>query len=69
VLVPAKTPEAIVRRLNTSIVEYVSVARSQEKLLSIGMEPLPLDPKQSAAFIADELQKWTEIVRVTGATI
>lgn len=69
VLAPAKTPEAIVRRLNTSIIEYVSDARSREKLLSIGMEPLPLDPERSAAFIADELKRWTEIVRLTGAII
>lgn len=69
VLAPAKTPDAIVKRLNTIIVEFISDPRARDKLLGIGMEPQPLDAEQSAVFIADELKKWTEIVRVTGATI
>ena len=69
VMGPAKMPEAIVKRLNASIVEYLSDARNREKLLSMGMEPLPLDAAQSASFIADELKKWTEVVKVTGATL
>lgn len=69
VLAPAKTPDAIVKRLNTSILDYMADPRSREKLLGLGMEPLPLDPAQSAAFIADELRKWTEVVKLTGATI
>ena len=69
VLAPAKTPDAIVRRLNASIVEFISDARTRDKLLGIGMEPLPLDVDQSAVFIADELKKWNEIVKVTGATV
>ena len=68
-LAPAKTPDAIVKRLNTSILDYMADPRSREKLLGLGMEPLPLDPAQSAAFIADELRKWTEVVKLTGATI
>ncbi len=69
VLAPAKTPDAIVKRLNASIVSYLSDASSREKLLSMGMEPLPLNAEQSTAFITDELKKWSEVVRVTGATI
>lgn len=69
VLAPAKTPEPIVKRLNASIVAYMSDPASREKLLGMGMEPLPLNAEQSAAFIADELKKWTDVVKLTGATI
>jgi tripartite-type tricarboxylate transporter receptor subunit TctC len=69
VMGPAKMPQAVVQRLNAGIVEYLSDAQAREKLLGMGMEPLPLDAAQSAAFIAGELQKWTEIVRITGATV
>ncbi|QHE87094.1 Bug family tripartite tricarboxylate transporter substrate binding protein [Hydrogenophaga sp. BPS33] len=69
VLAPAKTPDAIVKRLNASVLAYLSDPGSRDKLLAMGMEPLPLSAEQSSAFIADELKKWTEVVRVTGATI
>lgn len=69
VLAPARTPEPIVKRLNASIVAYMSDPASREKLLGMGMEPLPLNAEQSAAFIADELKKWTDVVKLTGATI
>ncbi len=69
VMGPAKMPEAAVRRLNATIVEYLSDAPNREKLLGMGMEPLLLDAAQSATFIADELKKWREVVRVTGATL
>lgn len=69
VLAPARTPEAIVRRLNASIVSYLSDESSREKLLGMGMEPLPLNAEQSTAFITEELKKWTEVVRLTGATL
>lgn len=69
VLAPARTPEPIVKRLNASIVAYLSDASSREKLLSMGMEPMPLNAAQSTAFITDELKKWTEVVKLTGATI
>ena len=69
VMGPARMPEAIAKRLNAGIVEYLSDAQAREKLLGMGMEPLPLDAAQSSAFIAAELQKWTEVVRITGATV
>jgi tripartite-type tricarboxylate transporter receptor subunit TctC len=69
VLGPAKLPEVIVKRLNACIVEYLSDAQAREKLLGLGMEPLPLDAAQSATFVANELKKWAEVVRITGATV
>jgi len=69
VMGPAKMPDAVVKRLNASIVEYLSDARNREKLLGMGMEPLLLDAAQSGKFIADELAKWTEVVKMTGATV
>ncbi|WP_313303363.1 tripartite tricarboxylate transporter substrate binding protein [Diaphorobacter sp.] len=69
VLGPAKMPDDVVRRLNASILEFTANPAVREKLLGIGMEPLNLDPAQSAAFIAEELKKWAQVVKVTGATL
>ena len=69
VMGPAGLPQDIVKRLNAAIVEYVSDPQTKEKLLGMGMEPLPMDAAQSAAFMGDELKKWTEVVRITGATV
>lgn len=69
VMGPAKMPAAIVTRLNASIVEFLSNPRNREKLLGMGMEPLAIDATQSATFIGDELKKWTEVVKTTGASV
>lgn len=69
VMGPAKVPETVRRRLNASILDYLSDARGREKLLSMGMEPLLLDEHQSETFIAEELKKWSDVVKMTGATI
>lgn len=69
VMGPAKMPEAVRKRLNASILDYLSDARGREKLLSMGMEPLLLDAHQSQAFIADELRKWGDVVKMTDATV
>ncbi|WP_354441244.1 Bug family tripartite tricarboxylate transporter substrate binding protein [Ottowia thiooxydans] len=69
VMGPAKMPAAVVTRLNASIVEFLSNPRNREKLLGMGMEPLAIDAPQSATFISDELKKWTEVVKTTGASV
>jgi len=68
VMAPAGTPEPVLRRLNSAIIAILHSAETREHLMNIGMEPLPLDLAQSAQYIAAQIERWGEVVRISGAT-
>jgi tripartite-type tricarboxylate transporter receptor subunit TctC len=66
VLAPAKTPLAIVSRLNGEIVKILKSADSREKLTTLGMEPAGGTPEDYAAHLKAELAKYGRIVKSAG---
>lgn len=69
VLVPAKTPAAIVERLQTEIAKLLHAPEIKEKLEAIGVSPAGGTSKEFGTFIRSELAKWAKIVKDSGATI
>lgn len=69
VLVPAGTPKTIVARLNRELVATLNLPDLREKLISQGGDPVSSTPEQFAAFIADELKKWTHVIRTANIQI
>ncbi|MBL0726332.1 tripartite tricarboxylate transporter substrate binding protein [Piscinibacter sp. HJYY11] len=70
IVVPAETPAPIVRKLSaamhTALTDKAVVAPFEE----IGSQPLVgYDEQKFKAFIADEMKKWAEVVKVSGATL
>ena len=63
---PAKTPRAIVERLNKEVVRIVQSPEVKERLLQIGNEPVGSSPAQFAAFIKAEIAKWGKIAKQAG---
>jgi len=66
VLAPAKTPPAIIGRLNTELVKTLKSAETRERLTALGMEPVGGTPEQYAAHIREELAKYSRIVKTAG---
>jgi tripartite-type tricarboxylate transporter receptor subunit TctC len=67
-MAPAGTPPAVVQRLAA---EAAAVLRNEEvrrKLAEQGSEPVGSSPEEFTAFIRQDIPKWTEIVRLSGAT-
>jgi tripartite-type tricarboxylate transporter receptor subunit TctC len=67
VLAPARTPDAIVRTLNAAVVE---ASRSQDVISALAMQstrPASNTPEQFARFIRDEQDRFSKIVRDSGA--
>jgi tripartite-type tricarboxylate transporter receptor subunit TctC len=62
-LAPAKTPRAIVDRLNAEIVKVLNAPDVRERLLSQASEPVANSPSQFAQFIKSEHAKWARVVR------
>lgn len=64
---PARTPEAIVARLNGVFNETLRETAVVERLRMLGVEPRTGSPADFAAFIRSETAKWAEVVRLSGA--
>ncbi len=62
-LAPAKTPAAIITRLNTEIVKIVATPDMQEKFSSQGAEPIGGTPAQLADTVKKEVAKWSALVK------
>lgn len=65
---PAATPAAAIRRLATEAMAALRSSDLQSRLAEQGSEPAPSTPEEFSAFIRTEIPRWTEIVRVSGAT-
>ena len=66
---PARTPEAIVQRLNAEIVRILRTPAMKEHLASQGLEGVGNSPKEFAEFIKSEHAKWAKVVKISGATV
>mgnify|MGYP003704731759 CR=1 FL=1 len=64
-LAPAKTPPAIVDRLNAEINRVLPSLR--ERYAELGTELVGGSPAEFRTFIASELDKWARVVKASGA--
>ena len=70
ILAPADTPRPIVDRLNDAINKALADPVVFNRLQEAGIDPTPGNtPKQTAAFIKAELEKWAPIIKTSGAHI
>jgi tripartite-type tricarboxylate transporter receptor subunit TctC len=69
VLVPAHTPKAIVDKLNAQLVAIVKAPELQERLLTMGIDPIGSTPEELAAHMKSELKKWAHVVEASGARV
>lgn len=69
ILAPAKTPADIVNKLNEAIVKVLNQADVKARLAEQGSEPVGNSPAEFKQFIAGEVGKWKELVRISGAKI
>jgi tripartite-type tricarboxylate transporter receptor subunit TctC len=69
VVMPAGTPAAIIGRMNTEIVAALKRVEIRERVLAAGAEPSPSTPAEFGALIRAEIDKWAEVVKLSGARI
>lgn len=65
-LAPARTPVAIIARLNAQLVAVVNSPDIRESLLRQGNEPAAGTPQQFAERIATDIAHWTKVIRAAG---
>ena len=66
---PAKTPAAVVRRMNLDIQDVLKNREVIEKFQAQGADPLITQPAEFAAILKADLAKWSEVVKSSGAQI
>jgi tripartite-type tricarboxylate transporter receptor subunit TctC len=67
VLVPARTPKAVVTRLHDEIVRALKMPDVKERLESVGFEIVGSTPEAFGAYIKSEIVKWAPVVKASGA--
>ncbi|HEX2825095.1 MAG TPA: tripartite tricarboxylate transporter substrate binding protein [Burkholderiales bacterium] len=66
VYAPAKTAEAIVRRLNEAVVAVVGVSEVRERFLNSGMEPVGSTPAELASAMKTDMARLARLVKEAG---
>ena len=66
-MAPAKTPPAIVAKLNGEINRLLATKEMRESFVAQGVEPMILGTDEFGAFIKTEIAKWTKAVKDSGA--
>lgn len=64
--VPAKTPRAVIDRLNAALNSVLQEPEIREKLLAQGSEAVGGPPEQLSAVVNAELPKWAKLVKDAG---
>jgi tripartite-type tricarboxylate transporter receptor subunit TctC len=66
VLVPAKTPQPIVLKLNQEIVRILKTPEVNEQIARSGADVLAGTPEQFAAMIRSDLKRYSELTKAIG---
>jgi tripartite-type tricarboxylate transporter receptor subunit TctC len=68
-VVPAATPKPIVARLHGELLKVMALPDVREKLVAQGVEPDSSRPEGFGKVIADDVTRWTRVIRDTGIRI
>jgi len=66
-LVPGRTPKAIIERLNAETVKILASPALKEQLAGQGLEATPSSPAEFSAYLKSEVAKWGKVVKASGA--
>jgi tripartite-type tricarboxylate transporter receptor subunit TctC len=60
---PAKTPPAVLQKLNKDIQDAVNSAEYKEKLIALDIQPKVSSSQELAAFLKADLAKWAKVIK------
>lgn len=67
-LAPAKTPRAIIRRLNSEIVKMTRQQDFTSRFAGFGMEPVGSTPEEIEKFTREQIARWAKVLRQAGVS-
>jgi len=63
---PAKTPQAIIVKINRDVVASLQAPDAKDALLAQGAETIPTTPAEFGAFVKAEVAKWGRVIKEAG---
>lgn len=66
IFAPAKTPRAVINRLNRDIVRVLNEAEIQQRFGALGMEAAPCTPEQLDKFLAGQISQVAQLAKKAG---
>jgi tripartite-type tricarboxylate transporter receptor subunit TctC len=68
-LAPAKTPRAVIDRLNREVRAILEIPEVKRNMIDQGMDPAAGEPEQFATLIREDMEKWGEIGKRLGVKL
>ena len=68
IMVPAATPDAVVARLGTEVLAIMGGTEINERARTQGFRVDARGPREFAAYLKDEIERWGRIIAVAGIT-
>jgi len=65
-MAPAKTPKAIIAKINKDVVEALQTPEAKAAMLAQGAEPAPMTPEEFGKFWKAEIAKWGKVIKTAG---
>jgi len=63
---PAKTPRAIIMKINKDVVAALQLPEAKAALLAQGAESSPTTPEEFDRFVKSEITKWGKVIKAAG---
>jgi tripartite-type tricarboxylate transporter receptor subunit TctC len=69
VLAPARTPPAIVAKLNAAFAAVLADGDVRSRLAQAGVTPWPSTPEEFARYLKEEIARWGKVIREKGIKV
>jgi len=66
-MAPAATPKPVIDKLNAAITKIASSPDTRAQWAKQGAQPMIMTPSQFDAYLRQDIKKWAEVVRISGA--
>ena len=68
-LAPASTPREVINKVHQDVARILATPEMRERFAAQGAQPIGDTPAQFGAFIRAEIDKWTQVVKFSGARV
>jgi tripartite-type tricarboxylate transporter receptor subunit TctC len=69
IMAPKGTPQAVVDKLNAEIGKVLQRPDVKETWAKQGAEPMLMTPAEFKTYLEKDIEKWAEVVKVSGAKV
>jgi len=67
IVVPARTPQPVIARLNAEFNKLLQTADMRERLMALGSDIIGGEPKQLTNYMQVEIPRWAKVIKESGA--